>query len=119
MQPSDQVPAQQQLEQELQRKRAKLLKALEQGEKIQNLTAAPEWQFFIEWIEASKNILDRDIHSVRFINDHSGYIYNLGKFNAYDDIIKGIEAFQRAFDKASKQRIELDKEFDAIRESNG
>lgn len=114
MQQSDQTQPQYSLEQELNKKRALLLKKLEQGEKIDNLVAAPEWEFFEGWLQASKQELITRVTSGAFIKDHEGYLFNIGAINTIDSIFKGINAFKRAFEQAKGQQIELDKEFDRL-----
>lgn len=106
------------LEDELNRKRKKLLKALEQGEKIQNLQAAPEWEFYNSWLEAVRADYQKHISSTAFVNDHNGYLLTLGALQAIDTVIRGTERFIKVFDEANKQQYELDKEFDAVKEAN-
>lgn len=96
-----------QLSQELEKRREQLLKALGQGERMQNLGMAPEWEFFIGWIEASKKKFERQIASDKFVNDHNGYLRVLGTIQALDMIIKGVDGFKKAYEQASKQFSEL------------
>lgn len=116
MQPSDQAQPLNILEDELNRKRKKLIKALEQGEKVSNLTAAPEWEFYIGWLESVKTEYTKNISGTGFVNDHNGYLLTLGALQAIETVIRGTGRFLQAYDSAQKQQYELDKEFDAAKQ---
>jgi hypothetical protein len=92
---------------EIQRKR--LLKALEQGEKINNLTSAPEWEFFEGWIRSLQEAVDQSIHSDDFVNNHEGYIKALAMYQCYESIFDGINKFKKTYESATHKIIELDK----------
>lgn len=109
-----QIPNQPQqiLSDEFEKKRLALLKALEQGEKMQNLQMAPEWEFFIGWLEATKQELAGRVLGENFIRDHNGYLFTTGAYQAIDRILLGIKGFEKAYSKASKQMYQLQKDKD-------
>lgn len=115
MQPSDNPQPLNILEDELNKKRKKLLKALEQGEKVKNLTDSSEWQFYASWLQACKTEYQKQIGSSKFVNDHNGYLLTLGALQAIEVIERGTERFLQAYDGASKQNYELNKEFDKLK----
>lgn len=104
--------AQQVLSDEFEKKRIALLKALEQGETMSNLQMAPEWDFFIGWLEATKKELANRVLSENFIKDHNGYLFTTGAYQAIDRILLGIKGFENAYNKASKQMLQLQKDKD-------
>ena len=108
----NQQPHQQVLSDEFEKKRLALLKHLEQGEKMANLQMATEWEFFIGWLEASKKELANRILSENFIKDHNGYLFTTGAYQAIDRIILGIHSFEKAYNKASKDMLRLQKDKD-------
>lgn len=100
------------LSDEFERKRKMLQKALEQGEQINNLEMAPEWEFFKGWLEASRKELTDRVVGENFIRDHNGYLFTVGAIRAIDQIINGIEGFKKTYNRASKQMLQLQKDKD-------
>ena len=100
------------LSDEFEKKRLSLLKALEQGEKMSNLQMAPEWEFFVGWLEATKTELAGRVLGESFIRDHNGYLFTTGAYQAIDRILLGIKGFEKAYKKASRQMLQLQKERD-------
>lgn len=94
---------------ELEQKRKRLLKALEQGDKIANLTAVPEWEWFAQWLRALQDIVKDEIVGENFINNHEGYLKALAFYQCYESIFNGVEQFKKASLKAGQEIIELDK----------
>lgn len=88
---------------ELERKRQGLIKALGQGERVKNLGAAPEWEFFEGWIQAIAERANKNMRAGAFINDHNGYIYASAVTSVVDDILKGVARFKKAYDIAAKE----------------
>jgi hypothetical protein len=96
------------INQELERRRKQLVKQIQQGEKINNLTAAPEWEFFEQWLNESRDVMIRDMTSDSFVDDHNGYLYTLGVVRTIDMINEGVKAFKASYDRAIKKIDELD-----------
>lgn len=85
---------------EAERKQRKLLRAIEQGEKINNLTAAPEWAFFENFLKDSRKKLLKRMASTEFVNDHNGYLFVAASASTIENILSSIDGFKSAFDKA-------------------
>lgn len=95
------------MEQELSKQRDKLLKAIEQGRKIESVMESPEWEFFFEWLTAVQTNLVNRLKGDGFINDHNGYLFTNGNIRAIETILKGVEQFKKAKDVANKRLDEL------------
>lgn len=93
---------------ELDKYRTKLIKSIGQGEQINNLTAAPEWEFFEGWLTASKDKLQRQMNSTAFINDHNGYLDARAGVAAIDMILDGIQGFKNAYKRSVKALNEVE-----------
>lgn len=97
---------------ELEARRKQLFKALEQGEKMANLQAVPEWEWFKGWIESLRDAAQNAILSEDFVNNHDGYLKALGAYQAYNSIIVGSDKFATA-QKIAGQRLQ------ELEEANG
>lgn len=95
------------IQSELELQRRKLVKALQQGQQVQNLQAAPEWEFFEAWIRASRDKLITRLTGEGFINDHNGYLFTVAAIRSFDTILTGVKQFQKAFDSAARKINEL------------
>ena len=93
---------------ELKKQRDKLIKAIDQGRTIENLTAAPEWEFFEGWIQATRKKLVDKIVSADFVNDHNGYLYTTAQVSAIDMVLKAVDAFKTAGKRSEKALERLD-----------
>lgn len=96
------------INQELELRRQRLVKQIQQGEQINNLTAAPEWEFFEKWLNESKEVMIEDMTSEAFVDDHNGYLYCLGVVRSINMILDGIQGFKSAYNRAVKKIDELD-----------
>lgn len=100
--------------QELEKHRNKLLKAVEQGAKIENLTAAPEWEFFEGWLQAARakalaRVLGKDC-----VNDHNAYLDNRAAVATIDMILDGISRFKDTGAKSANRLIEMDQQTEQV-----
>jgi flagellar biosynthesis/type III secretory pathway chaperone len=99
----------------LEKQRGRLVQTLEQGEQAINLSSAPEWQFYVDWINAWKAKLTTEIMSTKFINDHNGYLYAAAQFETIDVVLKAIDAFKREYEKAGPAITKIDHQIDEVK----
>lgn len=102
----DKQPFQEELEKHL----SALYKTIEQGDRIENLTAAPEWEFFESWLRAVDATITKNMRTGKYVSDHEGYIYASASTSVIDSIFKGIERFKKSYDKASKELVRVKQE---------
>lgn len=88
---------------EVERKERKLKNALMQGEQINNLSAAPEWKFFENYLKDSHKAQLKRLASTEFVNDHNGYLYTAASAKTIENILDAIDRFKQAFDFAVKE----------------
>lgn len=86
----------------------KHLAYIEQGQKMDNLTAAPEWEFFSGWLQATKDRLQRQVNSTAFVNDHNGYLDARAGIATIDMIFDGIEKFKKNAETSAEALRGLD-----------
>lgn len=103
-----------QLLNELERKRAKLVKALDQGEKINNLTASPEWEFFEEWLTSLDKQFTKQMRTGAFVKDHEGYIYAAALTSTIETILEGVKRFKKTYEHAGTELNNISKEMDRV-----
>lgn len=103
-------------EEDLNKKRASLLKKLESGEKMRNLMEVPEWGWYVDVLNDIKKLYMKQISSTQFVNDQNGYVYHLGSLHALEAMLKVHEVTIKNAERAAEQRQELDKEFDRLKD---
>lgn len=99
-----------QIQQELEKHLDSLYRTIEQGDKVHNLTAAPEWEFFESWLRAVEDQIVKKMKTGSYINDHNGYIYSAACTSVIDSVFKGIDKFKKAYEKAQKELVRVKKE---------
>lgn len=92
---------------ELEKYRQKHLRYIEQGQKIENLTACPEWEFFEGWLKSAKYKLQKQINSPAFVNDHNGYLDARAAIATLDMIFDGIDKFKKNAATSAQSLSEL------------
>ena len=93
---------------ELEKARTRLIKALDQGEKINNLTAAPEWEFYEGWIRSLIEAVVKSMKSDNYLNDHNGYIKAVAQVQAYESVLNGIDKFKSAHIAAANRLNQME-----------
>lgn len=82
---------------------------VDQARVVSALDQHEGWHLLKEWLEEGRSIHDRDLKSFKYVNDHTGYLTTLARYNAYNDVLRFVEDTIAAGVEASKE-LEADAE---------
>lgn len=94
---------------ELEARRAKYLKAMEQGRKIEYLTSLDEWRFFEGWLLASIDEITKQIMRGDYLTNQRAEDFNKGVVAGMQMLIDGAAGFKGERVRAEKKLDDLKK----------
>lgn len=104
------------LDEELEKRRQKLIQILDKTQSLERLADFDDWKFFEEWLEKTRERMEKDIIKGSFINDHNGYIYSLASLNTLKMVETAISRFKSVRSKALKDLSNIN---DELSQKNG
>jgi len=90
-------------------RKEQLSKIIQSGDAIKRLTDTTEWkEFLVPLLEQKLEQIKKDAFKPEFINDHTLYVKQAAKYEAFNELIVLLNNAQNAASRALKDLEELD-----------
>ena len=96
------------LQEEFDKNTERLRLRLDNGEKVENLTSAPEWEWYAESLTKTLERTKDTMASATFINDHNGYIYAAAQAMVIKNLLENIERMKKQYRDAAARLNEME-----------